>query len=64
MAKPDKGRQIQNAILQMAQTGQLGGKLSEEEFIGLLERFSGSSQQTKVNFDRRRCALDSDDDDI
>jgi programmed cell death protein 5 len=61
-AKPEKGRQIEGAILQMAQSGQLGGKLSEDELIGLLERFSGSSRQTTVKFDRRRAALDSDED--
>ena len=62
LAKPAKGRQVEGAILQMAQTGQLGGKLSEEELIGLLERFSGSTRQTTVKFDRRRAALDSDRD--
>ena len=62
LAKPDKGRQIEAVILQMVQTGQIQGKLSEEELIGLLERFSGSTKQTTVKFDRRRAALDSDSD--
>ncbi len=62
LAKPDKGRQVEAALLQMAQTGQIGGKLSEEELIGLLERFSGSARQTTVKLDRRRAALDSDED--
>ena len=48
----------------MAQTGQIGGRLSEEELIGLLERFAGSTKKSTVKFDRRRNALDSDDDDI
>ena len=47
----------------MAQSGQIGGRLSEEELIGLLERFAGSTQKSTVKFDRRRAALDSDDDD-
>ena len=34
IAKPQKGAQVENAIIQMAQSGQLGGKLSEEELIG------------------------------
>ena len=46
----------------MAQSGQLGGKLSDEELVGLLERFSGASQKSSVKFDRRRNALDSDED--
>ena len=53
---------MQAAIIQMAQTGQLGGKLTEEELIGLLERFAGSTQKTAVKFDRRRNALDPDAD--
>ena len=39
------------------------GRLSEEELIGLLERFAGSTKKSTVKFDRRRNALDSDDDD-
>merc|ERR1711884_778140 len=61
IAKPQKGAQVENAIIQMTQSGQLGGKLSEEELIGLLERFAGSTQKSSVKFDRRRNALDSDD---
>merc|ERR1712241_430037 len=57
IAKPEKGAQVENAIIQMAQTGQLGGKL-----IGLLERFAGSTKKSSVKFDRRRNALDSDED--
>ena len=62
IAKPEKGAQVENAIIQMAQSGQLGGELSDEELVGLLERFSGASQKSSVKFDRRRNALDSDED--
>merc|ERR1712083_1075997 len=62
IAKPEKGMQVEAAIIQMAQSGQLGGKLSEDELIGLLERFAGSTKKTAVKFDRRRAALDSDSD--
>lgn len=64
IAKPDKGRQIESVIIQMAQSGQVGGKLSEEDLIGLLERFSEQigGKKTSVKFDRRRAALDSDSD--
>merc|ERR1712172_122433 len=62
IAKPEKGAQVENAIIQMAQSGQLGGKLSDEELVGLLERFSGASQKSSVKFDRRRNAMDSDED--
>ena len=46
----------------MAQTGQLGGKLGEAELKSLLERFSTGRETSKVKFDRRRAALDSDED--
>ena len=52
-------------LCQMAQTGQLGGKLGDEELKGLLDRMSSTSQQSsKVKFDRRRAGLDSDDEDL
>ncbi|KAK3914913.1 Programmed cell death protein 5 [Frankliniella fusca] len=63
LGKPEKGRMVENMLLQMAQTGQLRSKLGEEELIGLLERV-GSQKSTSVKFDRRRAALDSDDDDL
>jgi programmed cell death protein 5 len=38
IGKPEKGRMVENLILQMAQTRQIMTKLSEEELIGLLEK--------------------------
>ncbi|XP_065213689.1 programmed cell death protein 5 [Planococcus citri] len=64
IGKPEKGKLVENLILQMAQTGQIMNRLSEEELIGLLEKVNqqfGSKQKTTVKFDRRRAALDSDD---
>jgi len=64
IAKPEKGKQVEAMLCQMAQTGQLGGKLGEQDLKELLERFNaGSASNTKVKFDRRRAALDSDDED-
>ena len=31
IAKPEKGRQVEGMLCQMAQTGQLGGKLGESD---------------------------------
>ena len=45
LAKPEKGARVEACILQMAQTGQLGGRLSEDELIGLLERFAGKKNR-------------------
>ena len=36
VAKPEKGQKIEAMLIQMAQTGQLGGKIGEDELIGLL----------------------------
>ncbi|KAH7723656.1 Double-stranded DNA-binding domain containing protein [Aphelenchoides avenae] len=62
--KPEKARQVQGMIIQMARTGQISGKLSDEGFKQLLDRVSERTQKTTtVKFDRRRAALDSDDED-
>ncbi|XP_023320521.1 programmed cell death protein 5 [Eurytemora carolleeae] len=62
IAKPEKGRQVEGMLCQMAQTGQLGGKLGESDLKDLLERFNSDKPASKVKFDRRRAALDSDED--
>merc|ERR1712154_200124 len=65
LAKPEKGKQVEAMLCQMAQTEQLGGKLGDDELKGLLDRMTGGGQTTsKVKFDRRRAAMDSDDDDL
>ncbi|XP_041986977.1 programmed cell death protein 5 [Aricia agestis] len=64
MSKPDKGALIENMICRMAQTGQIGGKISEQELIQMLESLNQQMPKSTstVKFDRRRAALDSDDD--
>ncbi|XP_033195739.1 programmed cell death protein 5 [Bombus vosnesenskii] len=65
LGKPEKGKMIEDMILNMAQRGQLPGKLGEKELISLLESVNQQTQRkTVVKFDRRRAALDSDDDDL
>nr|CAI5819796.1 unnamed protein product [Callosobruchus analis] len=65
LCKPEKGRLVENLLLQMAQTGQICSKVTEDALIKLLENVSSRTQsQTSVKFDRRRAALDSDDDDL
>ncbi|KAK4291522.1 hypothetical protein Pmani_035651 [Petrolisthes manimaculis] len=64
IAKPEKGRQVESVIVQMASSGQIAGRLSENDLIGLVERVNAQTQKTtSVKFDRRRAALDDDDDD-
>jgi len=66
LGKPEKGKMVENMIIAMAQRGQISGKLGEQALINILE--SINKQTTKaapvVKFDRRRAALDSDDDDL
>lgn len=65
LGKPEKGKMVEDMILNMAKRGQLPGKLGEKELINLLESINQQTQQkTVVKFDRRRAALDSDDDDL
>lgn len=65
LTKPEKVRMVESMLISMAQRGQLQGKLGEEQLKDLLEKVSEQTQKTtKVKFDRRRAALDSDDDDL
>ncbi|XP_054285664.1 programmed cell death protein 5 [Macrosteles quadrilineatus] len=66
VGKPEKGRMVENMLLQMAQRGQLMGRLGENELIGILEQVNEKMSQAKttVKFDRRRAALDDSDDDL
>jgi len=44
IGKPDKGRMVENMLLQMARTGQIMGKLDESELINILEKVSEQMQ--------------------
>merc|ERR1712165_266589 len=63
--KPEHAAMIENNLCMMARSGQIGGKLSDEDFKGLLARVSAGTSQQKpkstVTFNRRRVALDSDE---
>lgn len=64
LGKPEKGKLVENMLIRMAQTGQICSKIEEAELITLLENVNAQTQQKKptVKFDRRRAALDSDED--
>jgi len=65
MTKPEKAKMVENHLCQMARSGQLQSKFSEEQLIALLERLSEQTQKkTVVNYDRRRNQgmFDSDSD--
>ncbi|XP_011505007.1 PREDICTED: programmed cell death protein 5 [Ceratosolen solmsi marchali] len=64
LGKPEKGKMVENMIVSMAQKGQLMGRLGEKELINILESINKqtSKKSVSVKFDRRRAALDIDDD--
>ncbi|XP_073416928.1 programmed cell death protein 5 isoform X1 [Dendrobates tinctorius] len=63
LVKPEKAKAVENYLIQMARFGQLGGKLSEQGLIEILEKVSQQTEKkTTVTFNRRR-VMDSDEDD-
>lgn len=56
---------VEQMICRMAQMGQLGGKLDDAQFVQLLESVNQQMPKStsNVKFDRRRAAIDSDDED-
>ncbi|GFY75082.1 programmed cell death protein 5, partial [Trichonephila inaurata madagascariensis] len=64
IAKPENGRMLENMIINMAQTGQIRTQLADNEFVHLLEEVNRQIKHNTptVKFDRRRAALDSDED--
>ncbi|XP_013190772.1 programmed cell death protein 5 [Amyelois transitella] len=65
ISKPEKAAMVENMICRMAQMGQVRNKISEQELIQILESVNQQMPKTtsSVKFDRRRAAIDSDDDD-
>lgn len=66
ISKPEKAAMVENMICRMAQMGQIQNKVSEPDLIQLLESLNQQMPKSAstVKFDRRRAALDSDDDDF
>ncbi|KAK5642652.1 hypothetical protein RI129_008819 [Pyrocoelia pectoralis] len=64
LGKPEKGKMVESMLIRMAQMGQIGQKIGESDLITLLENMNSQMSQKlpSVKFDRRRAALDSDDD--
>lgn len=56
---------VEGMICRMAQMGQLPGKMDDTQFVQLLESVNQQMPRStsSVKFDRRRAAIDSDDDD-
>lgn len=65
ISKPEKAQMVEGMIVRMAQMGQLQGKLDDAQLVQLLESVNSQMPRStsSVKFDRRRAAIDSDDDD-
>ena len=66
LVKPEKAQALENMLLQAAQRGQLGGKVTEDALIGMLEKINGGSGEgggrggPKIEMGRRN-VMDDDD---
>ena len=66
IVKPEKAQALENMILQAAQRGQLGGKVTEDSLIKMLEQINGGDGGgggrggPKIEM-KRRNILDDDD---
>ncbi|KAI0747626.1 DNA-binding TFAR19-related protein [Daedaleopsis nitida] len=67
LVSPDRARQIEAILLRMAQSGQLRGRVSEEQLIGLLDQIDGAQSKSApakgaIIFQHRKRDFDDDDD--
>eukprot|EP00828_Plagiopyla_frontata_P019176 TRINITY_DN2451_c0_g1_i2.p2 TRINITY_DN2451_c0_g1~~TRINITY_DN2451_c0_g1_i2.p2 ORF type:complete len:113 (-),score=29.90 TRINITY_DN2451_c0_g1_i2:75-413(-) len=53
LAKPEKAQQIESQLIMSAQKGMIQDKISEQQLIGLLEKMSGTKQETKIQIKRK-----------
>lgn len=63
LVKPDKARDIEDALLQAARRGRLQGPVPESQVVRMLEEMSKTEAQTKITFKRRTKLDDEGDDD-
>jgi len=62
IVKADKARAVEDLLIRMVQTGQIRGKVSESQLIGLLEQINQQQRpETKIVYNRRKFGDDSDD---
>ncbi|KAF9821593.1 hypothetical protein IEO21_00439 [Rhodonia placenta] len=69
LVSPQRSQQIEAILLRMAQTGQLRGRVSENQLIDLLEQAEdaqskGAPKKGTIVFQRRKGGIDDDDFDI
>ncbi|CAG9321495.1 unnamed protein product [Blepharisma stoltei] len=60
LVKPQKAREIEDMLIQMAMKGQLAGQVKEQDIIQLLEKTTEQAK-TSVKIVRRKGSFDSDE---
>ncbi|XP_031629290.1 uncharacterized protein D2005.3 isoform X1 [Contarinia nasturtii] len=65
ISRPDKAKMVEQIIVRSVRSGQVQGRIDEPTLIGMLEQVNSQMPKTtsSVKFDRRRAAIDSDDED-
>lgn len=63
LVKDKKATQVENAIVRLAMSGQLPGRINEGKLIEMLERGSAKTTTSSISIQRKRYAFDSDDED-
>ncbi|KAH9842549.1 DNA-binding TFAR19-related protein [Rhodofomes roseus] len=69
LVSPQRSQQIEAILLRMAQTGQLRGRVTEDQLIDLLEQAEEAqsktaAKKTTIVFQRRKGGFDDDDFDL
>lgn len=64
LVKPERADRVENMIISALQSGQLSGRINEEQVKSLLETVvEQTRKETKVTIVRRRRAFEDEDDD-
>jgi programmed cell death protein 5 len=62
MVKESHATDIENKLIMLARTGQLRAKVTEEQFIDLLNKLAEKKEEEKIVISRRKSGWDDDDD--
>lgn len=63
LVKPERARNIEDVLLNMARSRQLGGKIDDQMLVGIIERMKAAAPATetpKITIIRKRCDSDED----
>jgi programmed cell death protein 5 len=72
LTRKEKARAVEDSLINAATNGRLGGKVTEEQLIQMLEQINGEDStgggsagggKGKVNIQRRKYGFDDEDDD-